>query len=51
MSEQMTRKDFLRQEALLRAREVAQAHVVEVKTAADVVGVAEKFHAFLTAGD
>lgn len=49
MSDEMTRKDFLRQEALMRAREVAQLGRVEAESADDVVAIAEKFHTFLTA--
>jgi hypothetical protein len=47
----LTRKDFLRQEALMRAREVAQLGRVTAETAEDVVAIAEKFHAFLNPAD
>ena len=45
----LTREDLLREEALMRAREVAQLGKVEADSAEDVVAIAEKFHTFLTA--
>lgn len=47
----LTREDLLREEALMRAREVAQLGRVKAETADDVVAIAETFHAFLTGGE